>query len=86
MPLLGDRHHAELTSFLKDITRQLDEPSAILVISAHWEEDQPTLTYGSEPGLIYDYYGFPPEAYDINYPALSATRRPRCSIFAKPWR
>jgi aromatic ring-opening dioxygenase catalytic subunit (LigB family) len=47
----------------------LGEPAAILVISAHWEEDQATVTSGNRPELIYDYYGFPPQAYDITYPA-----------------
>ncbi len=38
-------------------------PSAILVVSAHWEEGVPTLTSGANPPLIYDYYGFPEESY-----------------------
>ncbi|MCK5884979.1 MAG: dioxygenase, partial [Alcanivorax sp.] len=44
------------------------KPSAILVISAHWEEAIPTITSGTTPSLIYDYYGFPSEAYKIEYP------------------
>jgi 4,5-DOPA dioxygenase extradiol len=40
------------------------------VISAHWEEDRPTITHAAEPSLIYDYSGFPAEAYEIEYPAL----------------
>jgi len=69
LPILGDDEHKELVAFLKGIGSTLDEPSAILVISAHWEEDQPTLTSASQPDLIYDYYGFPPESYEIQYPA-----------------
>jgi aromatic ring-opening dioxygenase catalytic subunit (LigB family) len=38
------------------------------VVSAHWEEDMPTVTSGASPSLIYDYYGFPEESYDIKYP------------------
>lgn len=58
-----------MVSFLKGIVTKLGEPSAILVISAHWEEDQATITSGNYPRIIYDYYGFPAEAYEIQYAA-----------------
>ena len=70
LPLLGDKGHQELVDFLKQITPALGKPSAILVISAHWEEDIATITSGDKPELIYDYTGFPDEAYEIKYPAL----------------
>jgi len=44
-------------------------PKAILVISAHWEEDQPTILTGANPALLYDYYGFPEHTYHLKYPA-----------------
>jgi 4,5-DOPA dioxygenase extradiol len=69
LPLLGDKGHQEMVNFIKEITPTLGKPSAILVISAHWEADQPTLTSGTFPSLIYDYYGFPKESYEIKYPA-----------------
>jgi aromatic ring-opening dioxygenase catalytic subunit (LigB family) len=69
LPLLGDRDHQNMIDFLNRITPTLGEPSAILVISAHWEENKPTITSGELPPLIYDYYGFPDEAYQIKYPA-----------------
>ncbi|MFH2131202.1 MAG: class III extradiol ring-cleavage dioxygenase [bacterium] len=72
LPLLGDEAHTELVAFLRTIARRLPPPEAILVISAHWEEDQPAITSGSRPGLIYDYYGFPDEAYQVQYPAPGA--------------
>ena len=59
LPLLGDAGHEGLIGFLEGITSRLGEPSAILIVSAHWEADQPTLTGGSHPAIIYDYYGFP---------------------------
>lgn len=68
MPLLGDAGHREMLETLQGITTKLRKPSAILVISAHWEEAQPTATSASQPSLIYDYYGFPPAAYEIRYP------------------
>ena len=70
LPLLGDKGHQELVDFLKQITPTLGRPSTILVISAHWEEDIATITSGEIPDLIYDYGGFPEEAYEIKYPAL----------------
>jgi aromatic ring-opening dioxygenase catalytic subunit (LigB family) len=44
-------------------------PKALLVISAHWEEAEPTVTTSASPPMLYDYYGFPPEAYAITWPA-----------------
>lgn len=69
LPLLGETSHRELVSFLKEIANTLGRPSAILVISAHWEENLVTITSGENPSLIYDYSGFPDAAYKIQYPA-----------------
>jgi aromatic ring-opening dioxygenase catalytic subunit (LigB family) len=44
-------------------------PRAVLVISGHWEENNPTVTTASAPPLIFDYYGFPPHTYQLRYPA-----------------
>lgn len=68
MSLLGDESHKEMIACLKEITSQIHKPSAIVVISAHWEENVPTITSGKNPSLIYDYYGFPEESYTIKYP------------------
>jgi len=72
LPLLGDSGHAQLARFLAAIATELARPSAILVISAHWEAAVPTLTGAAQPGLIYDYAGFPEESYAIEYPAPGA--------------
>lgn len=73
LPLLGDKNHTTMVEFLKGITSGLGKPSAILVISAHWEENIATITSGQSPSLIYDYYGFPKESYEIQYPAPGST-------------
>ena len=73
LPLLGDESHKELVDFLKNVSESLCSPSAIIVVSAHWEEDKPTITSGTAPSLIYDYYGFPEESYKIEYPAPGET-------------
>ena len=47
-------------------------PKALLVISAHWEESVPTVMTSPNPPMLYDYYGFPPESYAIQWPAPGA--------------
>lgn len=69
MPLLNDPGHANMVTHLQGLTKKLGKPSAILMISAHWEETVATITSGTAPKMIYDYYGFPPETYKIQYPA-----------------
>jgi len=69
MPLLGDDGHKEMVENLNIISAKIAKPSAIILISAHWEEVSPTITLGTHPSLIYDYYGFPKQAYEIQYPA-----------------
>ena len=54
------------------IARLPAKPTAILVVTAHWEAPVATLTGGLHPALIYDYYGFPKETYEIAYPAPGA--------------
>lgn len=44
-------------------------PRAVLAISAHWEEPVPTVMTAEHPPMFYDYYGFPPEAYEVRWPA-----------------
>ena len=68
LPILGEKSHAPLTRYLGNISSRLGKPELILMISAHWEADTVTLTAGKQPELIYDYYGFPPSAYEIEYP------------------
>ncbi|MBL9037118.1 MAG: dioxygenase [Archangium sp.] len=47
-------------------------PKALLVISAHWEERVPTVMTSVKPPMLFDYYGFPPAAYAITWPAPGA--------------
>jgi 4,5-DOPA dioxygenase extradiol len=69
LPILGDPSHQAMMEFMRHLPAQLPEPEAILVISAHWEQAQATLLGAAKPPMFYDYYGFPPAAYEINYPA-----------------
>lgn len=67
LPLLGDAGHKEMVSCLHNIASFIPMPDAFVVVSAHWEESLPTITAGTAPPLIYDYFGFPEESYDIRY-------------------
>lgn len=56
------------------------KPDAVLMISAHWEEDDFTVMAHPRPPMLYDYYGFPDYTYKIQYaapgsPALAETVR-----------
>jgi aromatic ring-opening dioxygenase catalytic subunit (LigB family) len=44
-------------------------PVALVVVSAHWEERAPTVMTSARPPMLYDYYGFPPAAYELTWPA-----------------
>eukprot|EP00245_Coleochaete_scutata_P001228 TRINITY_DN1150_c0_g1_i1.p1 TRINITY_DN1150_c0_g1~~TRINITY_DN1150_c0_g1_i1.p1 ORF type:complete len:266 (-),score=40.89 TRINITY_DN1150_c0_g1_i1:511-1308(-) len=68
MPLLGDPAHSSLITWLRSAAPPV-KPEAIVLVSAHWEAQNPTVGSGEKPDLIYDYYGFPPESYSIKYPA-----------------
>jgi aromatic ring-opening dioxygenase catalytic subunit (LigB family) len=70
LPLLGDPSHRAMIRFMKQLGNVLPRPKSIVVVSAHWEEEKPTLIASPTPWLLYDYYGFPKEAYEITYPAL----------------
>lgn len=69
LPILGDEGHRSMVDFMRRLPAQLKKPDAILVISAHWEESSATALGAQAPPMLYDYYGFPDEAYEITYPA-----------------
>ncbi|KAE9004605.1 hypothetical protein PR003_g17399 [Phytophthora rubi] len=59
------------TTFEKLYPKGEHLPKRILFISAHWESDSSgfEISNAARPEMIYDYYGFPHEAYDVVYPA-----------------
>lgn len=74
IPGFGDRAEWDgLALYLRgldEVPRQ--SPTALLVVSAHWEAPVPTVMSGARPPMLYDYYGFPPESYTITWPAPGA--------------
>lgn len=70
LPLLGEASHTEMVTCLETIAKSINKPSAILMISAHWEANPISITSSAKPELIYDYYGFSEEAYNIQYPSV----------------
>ncbi len=56
----------------RGIGQQISPPSAILVISAHWEARQPTASLSGAPETLHDFSGFSPALYRIQYPAPGA--------------
>lgn len=67
----GDKKELDqLAAYLRSLANlPAVAPKAVLVISAHWEEAVPTVMTAARPTMLYDYYGFPPEAYRVQWPA-----------------
>lgn len=63
----------KMAAFLKSISSRLPQrPTAILMISGHWQTPEFSVTAGRQPELIYDYFGFPKHTYQLTYPAPGA--------------
>lgn len=62
-----------MRNFLGGILPSLPgRPSAILIVSGHWEEADFTVHTGEKPELLFDYYGFPEHTYRLRWDAPGA--------------
>lgn len=90
MPVLFVSHGAPTLSLelgetgvaWRQLGARLPKPSAILVISAHWETRIPTFSRAAQPETIHDYSGFPAELYRLKYPAPGAPETAQAAALA----
>jgi 4,5-DOPA dioxygenase extradiol len=68
-PLADD---AIWTKELAAWSSSIEMPSAILIVSAHWEEAPLTLGATTTVPLTYDFWGFEARYYQVRYPAPGA--------------
>ncbi len=59
-------------SFVQMVRDLPHTPKAILMISGHWEDDSFAVMTSPHPPMLYDYHGFPPETFQIQYKSPGA--------------
>ena len=60
------------TATWRTLGRSVAKPRAILAISAHWYINGTAVTAMPKPRVIHDFFGFPRELFEFQYPAPGA--------------
>ncbi|HWG90488.1 MAG TPA: class III extradiol ring-cleavage dioxygenase [Candidatus Thermoplasmatota archaeon] len=71
-PTLPIEPDSPARTFLTGLGASLPRPKAILAVSAHWETDRPAVSLADRPATLHDFHGFPPQLYQLRYPAPGA--------------
>ncbi|MBX2830436.1 MAG: dioxygenase [Rhodospirillales bacterium] len=58
--------------FVGELGRHTDGVRAIVMISAHWQTKEPTISTAPHQETIHDFFGFPQPLYDLRYDVQGA--------------
>ncbi len=64
--------HCPAQQFLRSLSKTLNRPDAIVIISAHHVARGIAVTTDANPETIHDFSGFPSRLYEMTYPAPGA--------------